>query len=206
MGYTTSAPPILRSALLSPIYKRKCDASDPTNSRPVSLTSALSRLINTALTIELCRLYPHAEDNQCGFQPKSNTECAITYAVNKLRNNVPFAALLDLRKAYDCVPRKTLQDVFDKHLPNGLRTMFRQFLHQIRLKTKRYQSPKIILTLSRIPQGDPPSPQIFNVFMDTLIQRVNIHPSRGIASMFVDDVLLLAQARQEMQELVDSCH
>lgn len=127
------------------------------------------------------------------------------YAVNNLRKNLPYAALLDLHKAYDCVPRNTLQHILDQRLPLSLSTIFRPLLWPMRLQTKGQKTPRSIHTLSGMPQGDPPSPQLFHIFTDTLLRQVNINLTHGVASLFVDDVLLIARARYDMQEMVTSC-
>lgn len=164
---TRSVPPLLSSALISHIYKQKGDQSEPTNNRPVSFTSAFRRLISTALITELQMFYSHSEEHQWGFQKKTKTECEIIYAVNDLRVNLPFAALLDLYKAYDCVPRKILQDILDKRLPPALSTMFRPLLWTMRLRTKGQKSPRSILTLAGMLQCDR-----------------HVRPSCGVASLF----------------------
>lgn len=204
VGRTASIPPLLRSGLLVPIYKGKGDPEEPSNNRPVNLTPAFRRLISTALVLELQKHYKESVEHQWGFQTRTNTECAVTFAVNNLRKRLPYAVLLDLRKAFDCVPRHTLQMMVDQRLPTGLSNMFRPLLWPMRLKTKHQKASRSILTLAGVPQGDPPSPQLFNIFMDSFLTRINTSPTKGIASLFVDDVLLLARAGAEMQQLLNT--
>lgn len=39
--------------------------------------------------------------------------------------------------------------------------------------------------------------------MDSLLLRINNRPDRGLASLFVDDVLILDRGYTEMEELID---
>lgn len=170
---------------------------------PVNLTSAFRRMIATALTIEIKRHYKHSARNQWVFQEGTSTECAIAYAVNKMRQNLPFAALLDLKKAYDCVPRARLQQMLDKRLPSLLSTMLRPLLWPMTIKTKHQTSSTCIRTLAGVPQGDAPSLQLFNIFMDHFLEQISTSPRQGVASLFVDDVLIIARAAKEIQKLTD---
>lgn len=155
VGRLASMPLLLRSGLLVPIYKGKGDSVVPSNNRPITLTPAYRRLICTAIVIELRKKYRESVENQWGFQERTNTECAIIFAVNKLRANLPYAVLLDLKKVYDCVPQHKLQQMVDKQLPVGLSNTIRALLWPMRLKTKNKISPNSILTVARVPHGDP---------------------------------------------------
>lgn len=202
VGRLGKVPTLLSSGYLSPIYKKKGDPLDPTNNRPVCLTTAFRRLITTALTLCIRRHYQTSEREQWGFQDGSNTECAIAFAVNMLRRRYPNAAVLDLRKAYDCVPRHILQRMIEARLPPDLSTMIRPLLWPMRLRTKRQKSENTISTRAGMPQGDPPSPILFTIFMDCYIRSVNTSPDRGLVSLFVDDVLVLARSLSAMQDLL----
>lgn len=63
----------------------------------------------------------------------------LAYAVNLLRHKLPNIAVVDIRKAYDCVPRHLLQRLLEEKLPYELSTMIRKFLWTMRLKTKTQQ-------------------------------------------------------------------
>lgn len=204
IGRINRVPSLIHSALLSPIYKNSGDPSLPSNHRPISLTTSFRRLICTALTIEIRKHYRHSLKHQWGFQDGSNTDCAIAFAVNKLRHDLPYATLLDLRKAYDCVPRNTLQTIIDQRLPSGLSVMIRPLLWPMKLKTKYQRSTTCVKTIAGVPQGDATSPHLFNIFMDSFLSQVNVNPRQGIASLFVDDVLVLARNRECMQHTINS--
>lgn len=54
---------------------------------------------------------------------------------------------------------------------------------------------------SGVPQGDPLSPTIFNLFMDELLVKVDRHLGKRAeaASCYADDVTLIAKSREELQ-------
>lgn len=97
VGRISDVPPLLTSSLLSLIYNRKGDPSFPTNYRPMSLPTSYRRLIETALNLELRKAYETAH-GKWGFQPGSNTECAIAYVIKQRWHSLPLKALLDVRK------------------------------------------------------------------------------------------------------------
>lgn len=199
IGRLTHVPSLLTSSLLSPIYKRKGDPALPTNHRPVSLTTAYRRMIATALNIELEKSYKPGY-GQWGFRRGSNTECAVAYVVNQRRQNLPLTALLDLRKAYDLVPRDILQQMLDSRLPSGLSTTLRPLLAPMTLRTKLQRTQSTVRTLAGTPQGCPLSPNLFNLFMDSYLESMNTAPSQLRSSAFVDDVLLIAKTIPALQD------
>lgn len=202
VGRLASVPPILRSTTISPIYKGSGDPSQPTNNRPVSLTTAFRRAIASAINDSLQREYTPLRE-QWGFITGTNTECAIAFAVSQLRHKLPRAALLDIKKAYDMVPRDILQRLADDKLPPELSIMIRPLLAPMRLQTKGQRSTHSVCTLAGVPQGCPPSPTLFNIFMDTYIKHMNTAPDRSLVTLFADDVKLLARTLANMQTALD---
>lgn len=121
-----------------------------------------------------------------------------------MRRGLPFATLVDLRKAYHCVTWAVLPFMMDDALPTGLNNICRPLLSPMKLK-KRQKSSNCICPRCRIPQGDPPSPPLFNIFMDGVILQLNGNPSYDMVSLFVDDVLALARSVDDLQAVLDSC-
>lgn len=89
--------------------------------------------------MEIEQVY-ETEHGKLGFQRGSNTECAIVSAVNQLRHALARAALLDLEKAYDRVPRAILQSMLEERLPPTLTIMIRPLLAPMALRTKNQRS------------------------------------------------------------------
>lgn len=61
-----------------------------------------------------------------------------------------------------------------------------------------------MITMAGVPQGDPASPALFNMFMDVYLQQTNQVPSKGLAICFADDVLLLAKDTTSLKSLLDT--
>lgn len=144
------------------------------------------------MVLELSKYYKHSLQNQWGFHTYTNTECAIPCAVNTIRKHLPYAAVLDLRKSYDCVPRGVLQGMLDASLPTQLSIVCRPFLSPMQLRTKGHRSRSCLSIRAVMPKCDPPSPLLFNIFMGSLIRKINGRPSRGLVILFVDDLLALS--------------
>lgn len=188
VGRLAFVPSLLRRGTLSPIYKNKGDASLPTNNRPICLISVFRKLIAAALTIEICRAYPAPDDMQWGFRKGCGTECAVAFAVNSIRRRLPLVVLLDLKKAYDMVPRVKLHQTLESRLPSNLANSVRPLLGPMLLKTRYQRNSDALVTLSGVPQGDTSSPVLFNLFMDTYLRCTNTSPTQVTALLFVDDV------------------
>lgn len=89
----------------------------------------------------------------------------------QLRSGLPRADILDVKKAYDCVPRSILQNTLATAPPSALHTALRPLLWPMVLKTKIQKSTAIVKTLVRMPQEDAPSPYLLNIFMHGYLRR-----------------------------------
>lgn len=185
-----------------PRYTKTGDPSIPTNNRPVCLTSAFRQLVSMALTHIRTQYYSQSLPTQWGFQKGTGTECAITVASNKLCRELPMAAVLDLRKAYYSVPCYMLQNMLDEKLSTTLSKALLPLLWPMILRTINQKSGTSVRRLVGMPQGDAPSPYLFNIFMDEYIREINREVSKGLDTLFVDDVFLLARSLLDMQRLL----
>lgn len=201
VGRVAFVPTILRSGLFAPIFK-KGDPTLPANYRPINLLSGFRRIISRGITTVVEREYaPHP--NQWGFLKGSNTETAVAFAVNNHRKSFPIMAALDLRQAYDVVPRHLLWALIKERLSANLAAQISPLLATIRARTKGQTGIQTATITAGVPQGDPISPILFDLFMDPFLNTVNAIPN-GIASCFADDVILLGQSPQALQALLDA--
>ena len=200
VGRLQYLPKLLKTGFLAPIYKSG-DLSIPSNYRPIALLSTIRRVISKALTIQASRQYSFSF-HQFGFQPKSNTEIAVARVINDLPT-FPKAASLDLQKAYDRVPRQILAKLVSERIP-GLSAMVHALLSLSVFRTKGQISDTPVAIYTGVPQGDPFSPFLFNMFMDTYIEFTTTIPnSMGHPTCFADDVFLQARDEPALQSLLD---
>lgn len=120
----------------------------------------------------------------CGEAHASNTpvHCPLTPT-----QNVRYGSPCDLPRRYPRAPT-----------PN-LRIMIRPLLLPMVLRTKHQRINRTVYTRAGRPHGEPPRSTLFNIFMDTCINAMNKSPSTQFATLFVDDIRLLARTLQQMQ-------
>lgn len=82
----------------------------------------------------------------------------------------------------------------------------RALLWPMVMRTKFQRSPTKLIARAGVPQGDPTSPQLFAIFMDSFLEVANERPWQSLASLFVDDVLTLARPSDNLQQLLDIAH
>ena len=105
-----------KKALVTPIFK-KGDQTNPTNYRPVSLTSICSKLLehiihsNVISHLNACNII---SDNQYGFCKRQSAELQLIRTIHDFAYNLndrkqTDAILLDFCKAFDKVPHRRLK-------------------------------------------------------------------------------------------------
>lgn len=139
------------SGLLCIVYKQKEYQTVPSNNRTIELFPSFRPVISTEITLEVRKQY-FSEPNQLGFKIGMNTECETVFATNQLPQKLPYAALLDLKKAYDLAQRGILQILVDERLPLRLSVMIRAMIAPMRSRKQLQQSNNEVLTVAGVPQ------------------------------------------------------
>ena len=98
-----------------PIFK-KGDTEDPANYRLIALLSHARKVIHSAIVSEVRRLYKF-HSSQYGFQRGIGTDAAILRATDLMEEEFKYCAILDLKSAYDKVPRDKLAELLSEMLP-----------------------------------------------------------------------------------------
>lgn len=191
-------PPSWRKATIIPIPKPGKDHSNPSNYRPIALTSCMCKLLEKMVNSRLMWKLETEEllaAQQCGFRKHHSTVDHLIRLESKIRNafvrkHHVVAVFFDMEKAYDTTWKGgILSDLYDLgfrgHLPKFIENFLADRQFQVRMGT----------TLSDVheqemgvPQGSILSPALFNIKINNIIKSVQ-GPD---CSLFVDDFAIYA--------------
>ena len=170
-------PNHLKRAHVVPKYKSG-DIEDPTNYRPISITSALSKVFEKVIQNQIVEflddtklLSPH----QFGFRANFSTADALLYATEKIRfdidnKNVVAAAFLDLSKAFDSISHEILlQKLHNLNFSENSIAMIRSFLkRRLQKVVLETTSSDWIELYQGVPQGTILGPLLFNIYVNSM--------------------------------------
>ena len=166
-----------RDALLVPIPK-KGDLTQCDNWRGISLLDVVGKLFTKVVQVRLQRVAEEVlPDSQCGF--RAGRGCAdmvfcTRQLVEKARehNTTLYLLFVDLRKAYDSVPREALWQVLRKYgVPPSLVTIIRSPLHdgiKAEVTVDGAITPEIEVT-NGLRQGCTIAPTLFNLYFNLVM-------------------------------------
>ena len=170
-------PNHLERAHVVPIYKNG-DAEEPNNYRPISITSALSKVFEKLICNQILE---HLERNnllsqiQFGFRAKYSTTDALLYATEKIRsdidnNKMVAAAFLDLSKAFDSISHEILLEKlenlgFDQIAISFIGSYLSNRTQKVVIQNT---SSDWIDLYQGVPQGTILGPLLFNLYVNSM--------------------------------------
>ena len=194
-----------------PIYKHG-DKSDPANYRPIALLSHGRQMISGAIGSLIQEQYTF-HPTQLGFRPHTGTETAIVRHAANAQDGFVYTAVLDLKSAYDSVPRDLLMKRVRGKLPSTTADMIALELQPMCITTKGDTSGATSKVSIGVPQGGKSSPPLYNVYMDSFAEYMDLANDRNRragrldlevkVSMLADDVKLQARTRKGLQMGLD---
>lgn len=160
--------------------------------RPIVITSAVLKLLE-AYIIDDLRNYgiSRLHKDQTGFVQGVGTQHNILRLVKEKRRlgDKGFIIFYDLKSAYDMVNRTTLYRIVqEKQILEPKKLQLLQFIHgnmEVSMGNKSCKTGK------GVPQGMMTSPMLFNVFMESLLERLTSDKTRVLA--YADDIAIACE-------------
>ena len=201
-----------KSAKIAPVYK-KGDRSQPSNYRPISLTSICCKVIEHIIhSSVITHLENHhiLSDHQHGFRKRRSTETQLILTIQDLVHNLNAgeqtdAILLDFSKAFDKVPhRRLLLKLQHYGVRGNILAWIQDFLSD--------RTQEVVLdgsTSSRcsvtsgVPQGTVLGPLLFLVYINDMPSCI-----QSPARLFADDCLVYTKIRStaDCEKLQEDLH
>ena len=196
-------PEIWKEALITPIYKNKGQKSDPSQYRPISLTSQIVKLLERIIRIyiiqylEVNNAFP---DSQHGFRPGRSTVSQLVEQYENIldalakKHNIDII-MLDYAKAFDTINHSILLHKLKKFGISGkVGKWIANFLlnRNQKVAINGFQS-KPSQVISGVPQGTILGPVLFLVYIADITDNI----TKSKVSSYADDSKVSKEIKTE---------
>ena len=195
-------PSSWKEATVVPIPKPNKDLADPTNYRPIALTSCLCRTMERMVNERLVWVLEYKKllsKFQCGFRKDHSTLDHLVRFEHFIREAFArkkqvLAVFFDLEKAYDTTWKHgILSDLFDLEFRGRLPIFIQNFLSDRHFQVKSGSTfSNSYLQENGVPQGSILSPMLFNLKINNIMKSVS---NNANASLFVDDFAVYIEGK-----------
>ncbi|MFN9111616.1 MAG: RNA-directed DNA polymerase [Bacteroidota bacterium] len=208
--------------IIFPLFK-KGSRSDPGNYRGITVSSVLYKTLSILLNnrivhwIETNRVL---RDEQGGFRPGRGCSEQVFSLVEIIRYRrslgmKTYCCFVDIQKAFDSVWRNGLWwklwniGIWGR-MWSILRSLYRSVQGKVKVEKELSTSFEISIGVK---QGCPLSPSLFSIFFDSISEEldrvgvgVRIEQRRVCQLLYADDIVLLAETKEDLQALVDAVY
>jgi hypothetical protein len=210
------------------IKKPKAVGSDPGSYRPIALQPVMTKLLSKCVEQQILKQIDDGSvrlsDNQGGFRAERSRydlilllRCAQEHYHPQGRSSAGradrklYAAFLDIKKAYDSVPHsKILARLRDA----GVREELVRVVADLLWNRTTIIYGKTINIGRGVPQGDPLSPLLFILMLQSLSDEIATLPCGGASLpggltlkdlLYADDMALLAESPEDLVTMLQVC-